>query len=561
VNILLNNENGCDSLVITTTTLLQSDTTYLTATSCLPIEVGVVNVLLNNTNGCDSLVVTTTTLLESDTTYLTEVSCNSSDTGVVSQVLINTNGCDSLIITATTLLQSDTTYLNSTSCTANQIGVTSLLYQNIHGCDSLVIETTILLDADTIYLNLETCDSSQAGVFINAYQNQSGCDSLVITTIDALPIDTIYNEATSCNPADTGMVTTILQNVYGCDSIIFTKVTYALADTVYRDEVSCNPALVGSNILNYTNQYGCDSLIFVETTLVNSDTTYLNYTSCNPADTGLITTILLNENGCDSIIYINTTYVNEEMLDASDTYICVGESAQLIVQGGSGLTWSPSTGLSCTSCSDPLASPGQTTTYTVTAEGCDGFITSQEITVFVAEAPQITIQVESDFLRFGDSTTIDVTSNQLFANYTIATDMGLVLCTDCSELVVQPENSTIYVVTAINDNGCESEDRVTIDVSDVCVDAEVEIPNLFSPNGDGANDLFEIRYQGLQNTYSLNIYNRWGQLVYTTNDLSQKWDGTFRGENVMPGVYVYYFRAICPNGKSVLYKGNVTLVR
>ncbi|MGB0862017.1 MAG: gliding motility-associated C-terminal domain-containing protein, partial [Saprospiraceae bacterium] len=473
----------------------------------------------------------------------------------------NVNGCDSLVITTTTLLASDTTYLVSTTCTENQTGTTSSLYQNINGCDSIVIETTTLLDTDTIYLNIETCDSSQAGIFVNSYQNINGCDSLVITTIKALPIDTIYTNATSCNPADTGMVTTIFQNAYGCDSIIFTNVTYVLADTIYRSGVSCNPVFVGTNILNYTNQYGCDSLIFVETTLVTGDTTYLNYTSCNPADTGLITTVLFNANGCDSIIYINTTYIDEQMLDASDAYICVGESAQLMVEGGSNISWSPSVGLSCTNCSDPVATPTQTTTYTITSDGCDGFVETQEVTVFVEEAPEIDVRVEEDFLRFGDSTTIFVTSNQLFVNYTITTSTGQVICTGCSEAVVQPKNSTTYVVTAINDNGCETEDRITIDVTDVCVDAEVQIPNLFSPNGDGVNDLFEIRYTGLQNAYSLNLYNRWGQLVFTTNDLSQKWDGTFRGENVTPGVYVYYFKAICPNGKSVLYKGNITLVR
>ena len=79
-------------------------------------------------NGCDSLVITTTSLLTSDTTYLTASSCDANAVGISSVLLSNTNGCDSLVITTTSLLTSDTTYLTSSSCDANSVGTTSLYY-------------------------------------------------------------------------------------------------------------------------------------------------------------------------------------------------------------------------------------------------------------------------------------------------------------------------------------------------------------------------------------------------------------------------------------------------
>ena len=59
----------------------------------------------------------------------------------------------------------------------------------------------------------------------------------------------------------------------------------------------------------------------------------------------------------------------------------------------------------------------------------------------------------------------------------------------------------------------------------------------------------------------MRIYNRWGQKVFETNDLNIKWDGTFRGLPVDPGVFVYYFNAVCPNGDEVVYKGNITVLK
>ncbi|MEL6131926.1 MAG: T9SS type A sorting domain-containing protein, partial [Bacteroidota bacterium] len=179
--VTLANQTGCDSLVITTTTLLQSDTTEVAVGSCDPMQVGVDTVTLTNQAGCDSLVITTTTLLPSDTTEVAANSCDPMQVGVDTVTLTNQAGCDSLVITTTTLLQSDTTETAANSCDPTQVGVDTVTLTNQVGCDSLVITTTTLLPSDTTELILLTTDSTQVGADSLSLTNQFGCDSLVIT--------------------------------------------------------------------------------------------------------------------------------------------------------------------------------------------------------------------------------------------------------------------------------------------------------------------------------------------------------------------------------------------
>ena len=103
----LTNTFGCDSVVLTTTTLLPSDTTNVVATTCDPAQVGITQTTLTNTFGCDSVVLTMTTLLPSDTTNVVATTCDPAQVGITQQVFSNTFGCDSLVITTTTLLPGD----------------------------------------------------------------------------------------------------------------------------------------------------------------------------------------------------------------------------------------------------------------------------------------------------------------------------------------------------------------------------------------------------------------------------------------------------------------------
>jgi gliding motility-associated-like protein len=135
------------------------------------------------------------------------------------------------------------------------------------------------------------------------------------------------------------------------------------------------------------------------------------------------------------------------------------------------------------------------------------------------------------------------------------------LCDDCPAVVQQPEENTTYKATAINEVGCVEENTVLITVEDLCDVGDIEVMNAFTPNGDGQNDYFEVRNTGESVIKTLQIFNRWGELVFESYYLDPKWDGTFRGVPLNPAVFMYVMEGECVNKESFRIVGNITLIR
>lgn len=136
-------------------------------------------------------------------------------------------------------------------------------------------------------------------------------------------------------------------------------------------------------------------------------------------------------------------------------------------------------------------------------------------------------------------------------------------CTDCTQPFASPKFNTVYTVTALDDNGCRNSAKVQVIV--LCQGANVFVPNTFSPNGDGSNDVFYVRGRGLDRVKSLRIYNRWGELVFervnfAVNDATVGWNGTYNGKKLTPDVYVYQVDVFCDNSESIRFEGNVSLI-
>ncbi|RAJ06992.1 gliding motility-associated-like protein [Chitinophaga skermanii] len=116
-----------------------------------------------------------------------------------------------------------------------------------------------------------------------------------------------------------------------------------------------------------------------------------------------------------------------------------------------------------------------------------------------------------------------------------------------------------YTVQAFNDCGTASD---IINVVGTICESDPTIPNVFSPNGDGKNDIFKPGINGPMYNYELRIYNRWGQLIYTTNDATKGWDGTYNGQQVEIGTYVWWLSySKSQNGQLYVLKGDVTVIR
>jgi gliding motility-associated-like protein len=137
------------------------------------------------------------------------------------------------------------------------------------------------------------------------------------------------------------------------------------------------------------------------------------------------------------------------------------------------------------------------------------------------------------------------------------------ITTDCRTIEASPTETTTYVVTVTDQNGCTATDDVTVKVKNV---RNVYFANIFTPNRDGNNDFFQaVTGPGVEQILSFAIYDRWGNRVFEkTNYIpdpagTDGWDGTFGGKRLDPGVFVYFAKALFIDGKVIDYSGSVTL--
>lgn len=247
---------------------------------------------------------------------------------------------------------------------------------------------------------------------------------------------------------------------------------------------------------------------------------------------------------------------------AHDT-LCIGGSVQLSASGTEFFTWSPTSGLSDPNIPNPVARPSVTTVYTVTGydrKNCFRAISTTRVMVY--NYPSVFAGSDASIrsggsLRLSPVTSADVTAFQ----WTPAAGLS---CTGCANPFASPKITSTYKLTASNPGRCSSSDEVKIIV--LCEAQNIFMPNTFSPNGDGINEVFYPRGSGVRGIRALRIFNRWGELVFqrqdiSPNDPSAGWDGRFKGRMLPPDVYVYFVDVICDNQGMVTRKGDVALIR
>ncbi len=123
---------------------------------------------------------------------------------------------------------------------------------------------------------------------------------------------------------------------------------------------------------------------------------------------------------------------------------------------------------------------------------------------------------------------------------------------------LRPLKPTTYTVLGLNSYGCSDTANVYVDIDYTMPDF---IPNAFSPNGDGLNDVFKIENISYQKLIALRVFNRWGQMVYESSDPAKGWDGTQNGQPCNMDSYYYLIVLSYPDGQIKNYKGEVTLIR
>lgn len=274
---------------------------------------------------------------------------------------------------------------------------------------------------------------------------------------------------------------------------------------------------------------------------------------------GTYTIEVTDDAGCTAIQTVDITEPDALQVTETVNNTNCGTSEGSITVSASGGTpnysygWTPNVGNTAS------VSNLEAGTYDLTITDANGCTISASYTVSTTGVLPVDITPQTATIDAGESVDLDVTvgSGVSNENYSWTPSDGL-SCTNCPNPTATPDSTTTYYVTVTTADGCSSTDSVMIVVKQAC--PEIYIPNVFSPNGDLNNDTYCI-YGGCIETFTLEIYNRWGELIFTTNDPEKCWDGKQKGEPVNTGVYVYKLNITRTDGEVIQESGNVNVVR
>ncbi len=269
-----------------------------------------------------------------------------------------------------------------------------------------------------------------------------------------------------------GTYTVVITDANGCTSTDTITVTQPLAISISNASTpsACN-GNTGTATATATNAVGVMTYVWSPGGQTTQTATGLG--------TGTYTVTVTDANGCTQTgtVTVNQAASTVNATVSNDTTIILGNSANLQAGGGVSYTWFPSTGLSCATCANPVATPATTTTYCV-----------------------------------------------------------------------------LVVDTA----GCTDTACVTVTVDIQC--GEIFVPNAFSPNNDGANDLHCVFGNCITEIYFA-IFDRWGEKVFETTDPKICWDGYYKGKPMNTAVFAYVVNVVLITGDQIKLKGNISLIR
>jgi gliding motility-associated-like protein len=474
-----------------------------------------------------------------------------------------------------------------TVCPANTTIYEAIVTDALGNTDTATVTLHVLNTYhDTVNLSICNGDSvylqgawqSTQGIYNDTLNTVFGCDSIISTQLSILPTSSSNINYSLCSgdsiylngswQTTSGTYYDTLSNSLGCDSIIIANVQFT--NTIINnnnlsicqgDSILINGIYYNNNVTLYdtaSSSSGCDSVTITNLNVIpsqiytdsificNGDSIQIFGTWQNTA--GTYTDTLTAFNGCDSILIVHLSLTSKPnaIITGNDT-ICYGESTTLTASGGNSYVWS--TGDSSSSVS---VTPLTNTNYSVVVFNNSCTDTAQ-ITVYVNSLPNINAG-QNITINYGQSATLTATGTN--GTYIWTPDDWLT-CNVCPVTVSTPEETTTYYVSVVDSNGCIASDSIIVYVN---YENVVWVPNVFSPNDDGVNDILYVRGKSIE-SFELVIYDRWGEKVFYTNKLDIGWDGTFRGKKMNKAVFVYYLKGFFKDGSAFSQKGDITLIR
>ncbi len=246
---------------------------------------------------------------------------------------------------------------------------------------------------------------------------------------------------------------------------------------------------------------------------------------------------------------------------SSNVTVCYGKSVTLSGSGGSTYLWTPATYLDNPAIADPTVEhPANSITYNLSVTGDNGCASIKPAPVVVTVSPPAQLFTGNDTtVAIGQPLqlqAVDV-NHTGFSNYSWSPADGLNDPSIPNPVAILQTDET-YTVTAYSSAGCEASGTIRVKVY---AGPDIYVPNAFTPNGDGHNDALKAIPVGIRQFKYFMIYNRFGQLVFTTADPSKGWNGGIGGTPQAAGTFVWEAEGVDYLGHVLRRKGTVILVR
>ncbi len=430
------------------------------------------------------------------------------------------------------------------------------------GCSA--VEEVFLDQPDPLSLGYEVTDAACADA-------NDGFVSITNVAGGTVPFDYQW-DANANNQTDSlasdlgaGTYSVTVTDAFGCtsDTTMLVAEPTPLSVAFETNDNLCNGDTIGS--IETTVDGGTPNYSFAWSNgLDNEDITNLQ--------TGQYILTITDANGCE---LIDTTYINQpvqlEGAFESEDVTCFGDqdgSVQISVEGGA-LPYNYSFGGSDFNGVTNVVglSAGDYEVTIMDGNGCTWTSTAS-----VGGPPAVEVDAGEDItIGLGETATLTATTNNAVGDVQLswfAPYAGTLFCPqDSSEVCESPltitQNTITYEVYAVDANGCEATDEITVTVEKK---RPLYVPTAFTPNNDAVNSLLTVHGRTDTEVKLFRVYDRWGNMVYEARDfmvgdLQTGWDGTFKGKMMQPGVYVWYIEALFIDGYEQGYNGQTTLIR
>lgn len=513
------------------------------------------------------------------------------------------------------------TYIVDEDNSLEAAGEYDFVYTNQFGCDSIVhislAETTVsianisanICDGDSLYIG--NTPFYEAGQFTEMIPAASGCDSIVNLDLSLIICEingTSDHQPVKCFGEKTGSLTFSIKDGTPPFDYTWKKINSndngtGTLSNINLDE-TINGLSAGTYLITVGDQFGNDAVIIGTVTqpqlLTGNDivSEYNSYNiSCNGGADGAVEIIMSG----GSLPY-NYTWHNGEKdqtitgLSAGNYSVTINDvndcpliisgnlSEPLALQMEPGLNDPTCEGLNTGSIEITSASGGTSPylfrlddqnysteliysdllegSHVLTLQDANGCELETILTLTGAIIPELEIGSDAT-IKLSEDIQLTASSNIPLDNIIWNPPTGL-SCTNCPEPIARPFLQTIYIASVTSVDGCITSDSLTIRVDE---SRRVFVPNVFSPNNDGINDLFSIDAgPEVSRILSLRVYSRWGAMVfqdleYDPNIEDRGWDGSYRGALMDNGVFAWTANVEFLDGVTMLLKGDVTLVR